>query len=51
MNKTKCPVCSKVQNVYSKKDKIDMKCRIKSCGTLFSAERMGDKYKQDSKKK
>ena len=44
VNKTECPVCHKIQNVYGKGDKIDINCK---CGTTFSAQLI---YKAPPKK-
>ncbi len=51
MDKVRCPKCNTIQNVYSKKDKLDMKCKKKLCGTTFSAERIGDKYERPKRKR
>jgi len=49
MNKTKCPTCQQIQTVRSKENKIDMIC--KKCKLAFSAERMGDRYNKEVKKR
>jgi len=49
MSKTKCPTCEQIQTVRSKEDKVNMIC--KKCKIAFSAERMGHKYKPETKKR
>ena len=48
MNRTKCPACEKIQTLRTKENKIDVTC--KKCKIIFSAERMGDKYKEVKKR-